>query len=222
MKACSWERLTDGHYWMYNDATDSDPVMVEIIGTSLLFTGNSNDQLAREYPTSIFLRVDAPKLNREMLDSIQSDAFQRFHELNAESKFPTRVEGYWRRHAVIPPKDNFPGANMRHYVNTMGAEFPWPVPMEIEGFDVQDFINKLVDIEEREGGAEKVLYRGFSICRLTGENLGNAEFEFRGWKWPDGLVHYIRMGVPPSAAFYHFITGMELNTLPNYNRALDE
>lgn len=222
MKVFSWDRLTNGYYWMYGDENDTEPCIVEISGTTLMFTGNSNDQMTSEYQTQIFIRVDAPKINREIMDQVAHAAFQKFHTVNKDSKFPVRVEGYWRQFEVIPPKDNLPGANVRHYSNMMDAECPWPVPMEIEGFDVQQFIEKLVDTEDL---ASAVQYRGCSYCRLTGENLGCSEFSYKGWKWPDGLAHYIRLGVPPSAAFYKFIMGanaVEGLMLPTYNRGEDE
>jgi hypothetical protein len=223
MNVFTWDRLTNGYYWLYSDANDAEPCMVEISGTTLMFTGNSNDQSTSEYQTQIFIRIDdAPKISRGILDQIAHAAFHKFHTVNQHSKFPFRIEGYWRRFEVIPPKDELPGANVRHYSNMQDADCPWPVPMEIAGFNVQAFIEKLVDTEDL---AKEVKYRGYSYCRLTNENLGCSEFEYKGWKWPDGLAHYIRLGVPPSAAFYKFIMGADAEDgimLPRYGRGDDE
>lgn len=224
MQIYSWDRLTSGFYWMYNSLDFLDVEMCEVRGTEVMFIGSDMYHSTDEYQTQVFIKVeDAPVINAKVLEQINNAAFRRFHTVNQHSKFPRRIEGYWRQFEVIPPKDNEPGANLRHYGNMMDAGCPWPVPMEVEGFEVQKFIEKLVDIET--DFAKEMKYRGFSACRLTKENLGCAEFEYKGWKWPDGLAHYLRLGVPPSAAFYKFIMGadaVEGLMLPTYNRDEDE
>jgi hypothetical protein len=34
-------------------------------------------------------------------------------------------------------------------------------------------------------------YRGVSKCRLCGKSNGSLEFDFNGYTWPEGLIHYI-------------------------------
>jgi hypothetical protein len=224
MQTYSWDRLVSGYYWMFSSHDHTLEEMVQVAGTEVISFGTDIYQTTEQFQTQIFIKVeDAPVITADILEQINNAAFRRFYTVNKDSKFPRHIEGYWRRAEVTPLKDNEPGANVRHYTYTQYEGFPWPVPMEVEGFEVQKFIEKLVDIET--DFAKEVRYRGCSECRLTRENLGNAEYEYKGWKWPDGLAHYLRLGVPPSAAFYKFIMGadaVEGLMLPTYNRDEDE
>ncbi|MNR21039.1 hypothetical protein D3C85_1379150 [compost metagenome] len=131
-----------------------------------------------------------------------------FMELNGEGiAFPPQIEGYWRQYAVPPFSDRpFPMA---------ADKYPWPVPMESEGFHKEGFLRQLRFIQDQ---AQCVTYRGFSRHRLSGGMNGSAEYEHEGWKWPEGYASYVEMGVPPSQAFYEFVMGLPLLTLPTYGR----
>ena len=93
-----------------------------------------------------------------------------------------RVEGYWRQTKDDP------------------EDLPWPVPEP--GWGEQDFLLVLRDVEEI---APYMPYRGSSRSRLTGEPNGSKEYIYKGWRWPEGLGHYIERGVKPSSAFCNFI-----------------
>jgi hypothetical protein len=47
-------------------------------------------------------------------------------------------------------------------------------------------------ILEKQKGAKLVAYMGCSESRITGERLGNEEYETDEWKWPaDFTEHYV-------------------------------
>ena len=48
-------------------------------------------------------------------------------------------------------------------------------------------------------------YKGVSRSRLDGSSLGSGEYSYKGWRWPEGLAHYIAHGVKPSDEFIEFI-----------------
>lgn len=95
---------------------------------------------------------------------------------------------------------------------------PWPVIFEVEGYDKDAFNHKLTLLQQLNPNLTTKMYRGVSLNRLTGEFNGNAEYELGGWVWPAGYIAYICMGVPPSRAFYEFVMGVDLPTLPTYGR----
>jgi hypothetical protein len=57
------------------------------------------------------------------------------------------------------------------------------------------------DIRERRKG-RLTAYRGWSMCRLCRVPNGNEEFEYGGFRWPSGFLHYVEAhNVQPPAAF---------------------
>lgn len=135
---------------------------------------------------------------------------EKFEELNANSSFPKNVEGYWRP-AEKKSNDVF-GSNQEHW------DYPWPVVMDCHGYDKNLFIILLKEMEESPF-TRRVAYRGISMHRLKkGEHAGSEEFQRNGWTWPAGYMSYIEMGVPPSQAFYEFVTCMKCESLPTYGR----
>jgi hypothetical protein len=214
-------------YFMYPSHNLENVTVIETESDgSFYMLANESAYQPDDAAGNIFEEIDGPrKLTQDDLVKFQDGyvpidhdavlAWHRFHELNDNSKFPYKVEGYWRSMAVIPPKDDLPGANMRHYVNMQGAEFPWPVPVTPTGFDQDAFLIKLMALEST---LKPLRYRGISRNRLTGESNGCAEYEYADWKWPEGYKEYIKNGVPPSRAFYNFVMGEDLDTLPTYGR----
>lgn len=121
------------------------------------------------------------------------------HErVNEGYRFPDKVEGFWR------------------FTREADEDLPWPVIFRPQGFYKTVFIANLHAVESR---ARRRYLKGNSFSRLTGDANGSMEYEFEGWRWPSGLSHYIEKGVPPSRAFYQFIMGSDLGTLPSYGRA---
>ena len=78
-----------------------------------------------------------------------------------------------------------------------------PMPVEQAEPVSPGFLNKLAFVESNAEGSQ---FRGISTCRLCGQPNGNAEFEYKGWRWPEGLAHYLTAhNVHPSAAFVKMI-----------------
>lgn len=93
-----------------------------------------------------------------------------------------RIEGHWRESE--DEKDSL----------------PWPVATP--GWGEAEFLIKLRQVEAKAMWNE---YRGWSTSRLTGEHNGSREYLYKGWRWPEGLGHYIERGVKPSDDFVAFI-----------------
>lgn len=93
-----------------------------------------------------------------------------------------KVEGYWRAH-----KDDV-------------SEYPFP---ESVGFKDDVFVEKVKSLQEK---ARVIQFKGFSFCRICECINGTQEFEYKGWNWPSGYLHYIvDHGVKPSDEFYDFV-----------------
>jgi hypothetical protein len=219
-----WEVKEPGLYWLYipkNSINYGSAKIIEVHGDgSYSHIGLDGEFLFNEEHHSGYKYVKAEQPALPVYDQYQEGNLN--HERNnGDSKFPFRVEGYWRQRE-LPVEHVGPGRHTAAFLDRQDAELPWPYIFQIPQYDKQEFINKLADIEDL---AEESRYRGFSICRITGVNRGNCEYKYKGWKWPGGLIEYIRLGVPPSRAFYAFIMDVpqsECEWLPTYNRTEDE
>lgn len=68
----------------------------------------------------------------------------------------------------------------------------------------EEFLKMLDKVEAK---AYSVHLKGWSDCRICGQDIGSVEFEYRNWNWPIGLSHYIEKHlVKPSNEFIKFIT----------------
>jgi hypothetical protein len=87
------------------------------------------------------------------------------------------VVGYWSYSPDDPPLP-YPQANAK----------PWAGQGK--------FVAKLKAIEQgirkRDFGT-MTAYRGFSLCRLCRVPNGNEEFEYAGYRWPSGFLHYVEI-----------------------------
>lgn len=128
---------------------------------------------------------------------------------NEHSAFPPNIEGYWRTTLEVKPPPNI-------FVQEQKA-LPFPVVYQPEGYDKVLFVVLLREME-KSPFTKSVAYRGISMNRLTGEMNGNREYERGGWKWPQGYINYMELDVPPSRAFYKFITTLDCPSLPTYGR----
>lgn len=99
-----------------------------------------------------------------------------------------KVEGYWWSEST--------------------PEYPMPEIGVLTPEQAFKIYEKIVSIEQI---AKKTTYRGPSHSRITGELLGNAEYQFADWTWPgDFAKHYVlHHRVRPSAEFLKFL-GVEL------------
>jgi hypothetical protein len=95
-----------------------------------------------------------------------------------------QYEGHWR----MSPEEASP--------------FPWPITTD-------GWLGRaafLTQLHVLEAAAERVVYRGTSICRLCGCENGHEAFRLGGWEWPSGYRHYIAdHQVRPSGQFENFV-----------------
>lgn len=100
------------------------------------------------------------------------------------------IEGYWNNKANSYP------------------QYPLPVHREKPYFGKSVVLKRLSAAQDQ---AEVIRYRGWSTCRCCGENLGNEEYVFDGWRWPGGFEHYVRIhNVKPSNQFMAFLKLVEM------------
>jgi hypothetical protein len=71
---------------------------------------------------------------------------------------------------------------------------PSPYPMPVPNAISQEIADEIYEcIVRKEATAKKELYRGWTCSRITGENLGNAEYQTDEWIWPgDFAKHYVK------------------------------
>jgi hypothetical protein len=99
-------------------------------------------------------------------------------------------EGYWRKYK----EEN--------------SDLPWPA-LDPAWKARAEF---LVRLEKAEAVAERVAYRGISLCRLCGCRNGHEALHLGDWDWPAGYKHYIvEHQVRPTADFEAFILGLRLS-----------
>jgi len=223
VKILKWYELkgNPGYYWLFNQKGEKDVVRVcdGIYPCQLTYTGYDGifEVCEEDHAGCDFVLIEAPDISKQKKIDVFAQC-RAFQHANGDSKFPEKVEGYWRQHEDVP---TFVGAgiNMLNRAAREGENYPWPVVWNIPEFDVQEFINRLADVEDTL--AQEKRYRGCSLCRLTKVNRGNGEYEYKGWKWPSGLIDYVRMGVPVSRAFFALIMDVseeDCKYLPTYNR----
>lgn len=216
MKLLNANQIQNGPHWMYSpDFKEANLVEVHDNydgGKRVFYIGNEMEDYVHgtELELNMFVEVEMPEITPEMLVDFQPAKLPdpdhvQYNQLNKGCKFPDFIEGYWRAHAH----------ERASYETDEQANYPWPVPMFVEGFEPDAFLKKLKLLEKV---ADKKEYRGVSKHRLTDEMNGNAEFSFNGWRWPQGYKAYIEKGVPPSRAFYKFVMNEELEALPTYGR----
>lgn len=96
------------------------------------------------------------------------------------------IEGYWRKK------------------KSDGDSLSWPIENSATVKESEKLLEMLVSVEDK---AHRVHYKGWSDCRICGKVNGSIEFEYKNWKWPEGLYHYINAHrVRPSDEFVKFIT----------------
>ena len=96
-------------------------------------------------------------------------------------------------------------AKIEGYWKTFDSdEYPNPVPNVLSKAEAIEIYIKIVEKQEE---AEIKRYRGLSHSRITGERLGNVEYETNEWIWPgDFAKHYVLENrVKPSDEFLKYI-----------------
>lgn len=100
-----------------------------------------------------------------------------------------KIEGYWY--------------NPRH-----DESYPVPIPNILTQEEADKIYDYLCRLEKRT----RIRYcKGCTVSRITGETLGNSEYETAKWKWPgDFGDHYIKAHrVRPSDEFLRYIGYIE-------------
>lgn len=120
-----------------------------------------------------------------------------YDSLNEDCVAPEKTAGFWRQ------KPGVFGS----------GSLPFPVALKLKSFDLQLFLVMLAAVESK---AKKNHCKGCSTHRWDGSKNGSVDFQYNGWKWPSGYATYIQQGVLPSAAFYKFVMGYELEGLPPF------
>lgn len=112
-------------------------------------------------------------------------------------------------------------------------QFPMPVPTNAPAALRERIASVIAGLQEK---ADVEAYRGFSTCRICGENrscLGHQEYkylqyteDFREnpvyWIWPEGIHHYIiEHGVMPPLEFINEVLCISDKTLTALGYAHD-
>lgn len=149
----------------------------------------------------------------------KSDQFADWLAANENSAFPPNIEGYWRPALELPAEASAmqAGKDFFYWDHNKIWKFPFPVVYMPEAYNQHLFLLLLEEME-KSPFTKKTAYRGYSKHRLTGESNGNSTYEREDWSWPEGYINYIKLGVPPSRAFYKFITTVDCPELPSYGR----
>ncbi len=66
--------------------------------------------------------------------------------------------------------------------------YPKPLHSNIEIENKSLIIERLMSVQSK---ASKQHYRGFSRCRCCKERNGSVTYYYKGWSWPEGLLHYV-------------------------------
>jgi hypothetical protein len=100
----------------------------------------------------------------------------------------TKVEGYWIEPPTVIEMKSSRGFILTKEIPTK-TNYPTPIPNVLTEEEAQ-FIYNL--IREKEKIANCYGYMGLSASRITGERLGNKEYELNEWIWPgDFAEHYV-------------------------------
>jgi hypothetical protein len=99
-----------------------------------------------------------------------------------------KVEGYWIEPPTVIEMKSSKGFILRKEIPTK-TNYPTPIPnvlTEEEARTIYDLIR------EKETIANCYGYMGLSQSRITGDLLGNKEYELNEWIWPgDFAEHYV-------------------------------
>jgi hypothetical protein len=105
-----------------------------------------------------------------------------------QNKLIKKIEGYWKESSFVFEKILSDGSVFRREIPPK-TNYPIPIPNVLTEEESQT-IYRL--IKEKEKGANCYGYMGISASRITGERLGNEEYESDEWIWPgDFAEHYV-------------------------------
>jgi hypothetical protein len=98
------------------------------------------------------------------------------------------VEGYWIETPTVIEMKTSIGFILRREIPAK-TNYPTPIPNVLSEEEARTIYNL---IREKERIANCCGYMGLSASRITGERLGNKEYELNEWIWPgDFAEHYV-------------------------------
>lgn len=152
-----------------------------------------------------------------------------FDLLNFGRGWREKTAGYWRN-TLMPEQSH---GNIQF--------LPFPIVTTAKGYDRKRFCQMLKAVQfddapvfatrDAETGklfpSHRALYQSALKSNGKGPRVRNLwtqerwptvvnDFNCAGWKWRSDYLNYLEAGVLPSRAFYEFITGEDLDTLPDY------
>ena len=99
-----------------------------------------------------------------------------------------KIEGYWKEIPFIFEKKLRDGMVYKREMRVK-TDYPSPIPNVLSEEEANEIYRLIV---QKQNNAKLVSYMGSSVSRITGEILGNKEYETDEWKWPaDFGPHYV-------------------------------
>ncbi len=90
-------------------------------------------------------------------------------------------------------------------------EYPKPEHSHDMHVQKQEILHAMEKLEGFNMRVRKRHFKGFSRCRCCGISNGSTEYEYKGWRWPQGLKHYVDgHNIVPSKEFCKEVLGIEL------------
>lgn len=150
-------------------------------------------------------KINPPKNALELAKKAGPHSKELFDAINkSQHKFPDKKDPKWSFSAF---------GFWRPTIKDTKVKFPFPVAMKVRGYNKTEFVKRL---EAKEKRMKPRMFGGHSRHRWTGEKNGAREYidEKNKMRWPSGTITYLKQGVPPSRAFYKYMTGKDLPNLP--------
>jgi hypothetical protein len=105
-----------------------------------------------------------------------------------------KIEGYWKEGRWDKEKQKWIGRKSSIYPRPKSSNRKWKK------------LTFLKSLHFLEGISQFKIAKGWSNCRLCGKKNGSSEFQYKNWKWPSGLFHYVNEhNVIPSKEFIDFV-----------------
>jgi hypothetical protein len=99
-----------------------------------------------------------------------------------------KVEGYWKEKPYVFEKELSNGIIYRREIPAK-TDYPTPIPNVLSEYEANEIYRLIV---QKQNDAKLEGYMGCSESRITGERLGNGEYQTEEWKWPEDFgPHYV-------------------------------
>jgi hypothetical protein len=97
-----------------------------------------------------------------------------------------KIEGYWKEKPYVFEKELSNGTIYRREIPAK-TDYPTPIPNVLSEDEANEIYKLIV---QKQNDATLVSYRGSSQSRITGERLGNEEYQTDEWLWPADFAHH--------------------------------